>query len=76
MKPGIYTVEIPIVGSMTCEVEAESKDDAIAAAWALFNESGAEDFEVTWEAVDKVTEGNVCHAPCNEIEASRHKDVK
>lgn len=73
-KLGTYTVEIPIVGSMTVEVKAHDEAEAIELAWETFNESGSDEFDVTWEAVSSVTDGNVCHAPCNNIEASRHKD--
>ena len=65
-KKRLYTVQIPIVGTMTASIAADSESAAIAAAWALYNESGPDVFDVEWEAIPKVTEGNVCNAPLNE----------
>lgn len=73
-KLGTYTVEIPVVGSMTIEVKAANERDAIDRAWERFDENGHDDFDVMWEAVSSVTDGNVCHAPCNNVSASRHRD--
>jgi len=65
-----YSVEIPIAGSMTIEVEADSEESAIEAGWARFHEEGPDAFDVSWEALSHVTNGNVCSAPCNEHSAS------
>lgn len=59
-------VEIPIAGSMAIEIDAGSAEDALAAAWAVYGESGSEQFEVEWIALDRITTDHVCHAPLNE----------
>jgi hypothetical protein len=63
-----YVVVIPIAGQMSCTVEAESKEAAKEAAWALYNEGGPDEFTVEWDAYDKLVSGNVLHAPCNSVE--------
>jgi hypothetical protein len=68
-----YFVRIPLAGSITIEVDAESEDGAKQAAWSRINEhSGdAEDLgDLEYEYLSKIISGNVCHAPCNEIEVS------
>lgn len=61
-----FSVEIPITGSIGIEVEASSKEEALEKAWELYAEGWeGSGFEVYWEALEKVTEGNVCHARCN-----------
>ena len=69
-----YVVQIPIAGSISIEVEAADKKAALAAAWDLINtnEGPAEDVgEIEWEYFDVISEGNCCHAPCNEICVSK-----
>lgn len=66
-----YIVEIPIAGSMAITVTAASEDEAKAAAWDRFNESGGDDFEIQWEALDSITEGNVCHAPLHSVDVCK-----
>jgi hypothetical protein len=71
-----YFVQVPIAGSVTIEVEAASREDAVEAAWARIHENSGdpEDVgEIEWEYLDKVASGNVCHAPCNSISAWRAK---
>jgi hypothetical protein len=68
-----YVVQIPIAGSMSITVEAESKDTAIAAAWEKFNSEGAEDFEIEWEALESVGEGNVSCCPVSRQSAQEVK---
>lgn len=71
-----FFVEIPIAGSITIEVEAESKDDAKEAAWTRIHENAGEPEdigEITWEYLNAISTGNVSHAPCNEISAWRAK---
>jgi hypothetical protein len=65
-----YVVSIPIAGTMNISVVAKSKDEAKSAAWAAYGESGADAGEVTWEAHERLTTGNVLHAAQNEIEVS------
>jgi len=61
-----YSVEIPIAGRMAVTVKADSEEDAISRAWRLYHKNGADDFDIEWDAMEQITEGNVCHAPCNE----------
>ena len=68
-----YYVHIPIVGSITTEVDAESEKDAIEMAWTRYNEAGSDGFDVEWEATDKIVTGNVLHAPLNECIAWEKK---
>ena len=66
-----FHVAIPITGAMSCTVEAVSPTDALERAWALFHEKGPEPFEIEWEAVSQVSEGNVSHAFLNEAYAEK-----
>lgn len=66
-----YIVSIPIAGSVTVEVEADSAKAAKDAAWQKVDEFDSEDdenFDITWEFFECITEGNVSHAPLNEID--------
>ena len=66
-----FSVSIPIAGAMHIAVTADSGADAIAAAWARFEEEGPKAaHEIEWEAFEKIAEGNVLHAPHNEVEVS------
>jgi hypothetical protein len=68
----IWTVEIPIAGSIAYTVEAESKAKAIDKAWEAFN-AGEEPENTEWEALSYITKGNVCSAPVNNISATEVK---
>lgn len=64
-EPRDFYVTIPIAGSVVVSVTAESEQAAYDAAW---DKVGDDDAEVTWEAHDCITEGNVLYADCNEVE--------
>lgn len=61
-----WTVTVPIAGSATLEVEAETEEAAIQEA---LNEVTIKDFD-EWEALEYITRGNVCYAPCWSAEAT------
>lgn len=65
-----YIVAIPIAGQMFIEVQADSKEVAIEAAWDQYNESGPEAFEVEWEAFERLFTGNVSHVSGSEQSAT------
>ena len=67
-----FIVQIPIAGSVTFEVVAADKRAAKEAAWAAVD-SGVEG-DIEWEYLDSVTEGNVLHAPLNEVSVMRVRD--
>lgn len=72
-----YYVSIPIAGSITIEVEADSAKAAKAVAWEKINENSGdpEDIgDVTWEYMDQIVSGNVCAAPLNEIVVDKARD--
>jgi hypothetical protein len=71
-----YSCNVPIVGFVYVEVEAESKEGAIAAALEAAGEvlRGEQDPTgpnelMELEAVRAITTGNVFHGACNEIDA-------
>lgn len=67
-----WQVSIPIAGRLIYTVNALNQEDAAEAAWEKFNESGGDNVgadDIEWEAFDHITEGNVCHAPYNDVEA-------
>lgn len=68
-----WVVEIPTTGSLSIQFElpdGSTKKDAFAAAWEKYGEGNHEkDFEHSWEAIERVTEGNVTHAMLNEQSA-------
>lgn len=66
-----YNVAVPIAGAIHIQVEAKSEAEAKEKAWERINEEGEDAGDVEWEFFDVITEGNVSHAPLNEIEASR-----
>jgi hypothetical protein len=68
----IWLVEMPIAGSVTIEIHAETKEEAIAAFW----ESDLEDGEVTWEAMSQISQGNTCGAPLNSVRVSEIEDYE
>lgn len=68
-----YLVSIPIAGAIHLTVEASSEEEAKDAAWEKLNEEGESAGDVEWEYMDHLTEGNVCHAPLNDIEVSKVK---
>lgn len=67
----MYSVQIPITGSILVTVEADTPEDAEEKAWSLA------DFKVTadnpmaemgdFETHKHVARGNVCSAVCNDI---------
>lgn len=73
MKKKEYLVSIPIAGAIHINVTAKSEADAKEKAWEALNDKGEDAGEVEWEFMDAITEGNVCHAPLNEIEVSELK---
>lgn len=54
-----YVVTIPIAGHATCEVNAESEEEAIEAGMCM----DAKDCEINWEYLTAFHTGNVCHCP-------------
>jgi hypothetical protein len=54
-----YIVTIPIAGHISFEIEAETEEAAIKAAWDADTDNG----DVTWEMLESFGEGNVCHCP-------------
>lgn len=73
MKKKTYIVSIPIAGAIHVQVNASSASDAKEKAWDKINDEGESAGDVEWEFMDAITEGNVCHAPLNEIEVSEVK---
>ncbi len=67
-----YSVSIPIAGSCTVEVEAESEAGAVEAAWAVVDDEQARHLE--WEFFSSLVDGNVLHASQNTIEVYREDD--
>lgn len=61
-----WIVSIPIAGTCTYTVEADSKEEAIEKAWGM---NADDDGEVEWEFYSRLTSGNVLHPWQNEIEA-------
>ena len=73
---GRWFVQIPITGRIGCEVEANDEASAKEAAWKLYDNGELDPYEdVEWEATDRVTTGNVCHAMLHEIDASPIRDA-
>jgi hypothetical protein len=68
-----YIVSIPLVGDAHFEVEATSESEAKEKAWEQYNDTSSDDLDVEWELVEKVTTGNVLHAPINKIEVNKVK---
>jgi len=68
-----WGVSIPITGHLWFEVEADSEEQAIERAWERYGEGSHGDEEPYWEALERVTEGNVTHAELNEQEAQELK---
>jgi len=60
-----YCVTVPIVGYACVIVEAKNEEDAKKAA---MNGSITIDDIESWEAVEKIVEGNCFHGPINEID--------
>lgn len=54
-----YGVTVPVAGHAWLEVVAESEDAAIQNALEVVT---LDDF-IEWEALEHITEGNVCYAP-------------
>lgn len=54
-----YIVTLPVAGHITFEIEAESKEEAIEAAFQEDVEKG----ELMWETMTEITRGNVCYFP-------------
>ena len=66
-----WTVQLPITGCAIVEVEA---DDEAAAIEAALDAVTIDDLE-SWEAVEKIIEGNVLYAQHPwEAEAERHDE--
>ncbi len=65
-----YEVTLPIVGIAFLTVEAESEEDAISKA---IDEVSMEHIE-EWDALRRITSGNVLYASRNEAEAVEIED--
>jgi hypothetical protein len=65
----LYEVTIPIAGSITFQIEAESREAAKATAFATDSElrirSNKGDLE--WEMYEHIASGHVLHAPINNV---------
>lgn len=59
-----WIVSYPTAGVVTVEVEAETEAEAIEAGWSLVG-----DGDHTWEAMERIVEGNVFMGGSNEIYA-------
>lgn len=62
-----YYVQLPIVGIVGFEIEADSEENAISKA--LCSDQVTTDNFQEWDAVENVCNGNVCHAPLFDAEA-------
>lgn len=62
----LYAVKIPIAGSITFEIEADSEKEAIATA---FN-TDADEGEVEWDTFKQIVSGNILQAPLNRVKVS------
>ena len=64
-----YYVTIPIAGFVTIEVdtEATSDRDIIDAAYEEYDKDVDAQY-IEWELCEKIVQGNVLHAPLNEVE--------
>jgi hypothetical protein len=68
-----WSVVIPIAGSISISVETDEPIDdkeAIRLAWAAIDTSGKDAGRLEWEFMERIAQGNVLHAPINEIEAN------
>jgi hypothetical protein len=71
----LYNVELPLVGSLLFQVEADSPEEAITMAeeipWRLAITEGREAVELgeTFETPRYINRGNICSAPCPEATA-------
>ena len=61
----LYEVTIPIAGSITFQIEAESAAKAREAAFGTNIGSNKGDLE--WEMYDHIASGHVLHAPINNV---------
>ena len=62
-----FTVELPVSGTASCSVEAESEEEAIQKALIGENEDPPE--LVEWEALEHIVTGNVFHGMIDDPEA-------
>jgi hypothetical protein len=63
-----YNVTIPIAGVVYITVDVPddaSKEEIYEAATTAYNDD-SESHDIEWEFYDKLAEGNVLHASCNE----------
>jgi len=63
-----YTVKVPIVGVAYIDVEAENEEDAITKAIDEIEYDHVEE----WEAVRRITQGNILYATHNEASAEEN----
>lgn len=63
-----WEVLLPVAGHVAVEVEAENEEEAIEKALRSENITN-EDIQ-EWDVFKKIIEGNVCHAPLWEAEAT------
>jgi len=73
MKKHTYVVSVPIAGAIHIQVKAKSESEARHLAWERINDDGPDAGDVEWEFFDALTEGNVLHAPLNEVEVSQYE---
>jgi hypothetical protein len=69
-----YLVAIPIAGTFYIEVEAENAEDAKDVAFDKVGVDGPEAGTAEWEFFERITTGNILHAPQNEIYATESKN--
>jgi hypothetical protein len=62
----LYEVKIPIAGSITFEIEADSERDAITEAFNTDADKG----EVEWDTFKQIVSGNILQAPLNKVKVS------
>lgn len=67
-----WEVTLPVVGSLSLVVEAESEKEAIEKAFEVGYDP--KDQDLTWETVERVTRGDVLYAPVNSASAIKVAD--
>lgn len=67
-----YSVQIPFVGFLSFEVDANSEDEAVEIGWLkagdmAFTKQSINIGSPEWECVEEISRGNVLNAPLNEL---------
>lgn len=73
-----YAVTLPVCGSVTVFVEADSEESALELAhghqdWRVVH---GKDTEVNeFDSMNHIVKGNVCYAPCTEASVELHDEL-